>query len=185
MHDYLLTIEATMRKPTHFDGFSLLELLIVVAIILIIAAIAIPNILRARMAANESAAVSTVRNINNSQATYLNQFSSVGFAASLKVLGPSANCDQTGACLVDQIIGCAADPCAKSGFQFYMISAGAPAINTYTTTATPAGWETTGARNVCSYEDGILRQQINPPGKLSAAVAKGTCDSPAQYQPVQ
>lgn len=166
-------------------GFSLIELLVVVAIILIIAAIAIPNILRARMSANESAAVSTVRNINNSQATYLTQFSTVGFAASLRVLGPSANCDATGACLLDNVLGCAADPCAKSGFQFYMISAGAPLINTYTTTATPLGWNTTGRRNICSYEDGILRQERNPVAKLPGAVAKAACDNPAQFVPVQ
>jgi prepilin-type N-terminal cleavage/methylation domain-containing protein len=166
-------------------GFSLIELLVVVAIILIIAAIAIPNLLRARMSANESAAVSTVRNINNSQATYLTQFSTVGFAASLKALGPSAACDAAGACLLDNVLGCAADPCAKSGFQFYMISAGAPAINTYTITATPLGWETTGAKNVCSYEDGILRQQKNPPDKLSSATPKSACDDPAQFIPVQ
>jgi prepilin-type N-terminal cleavage/methylation domain-containing protein len=166
-------------------GFSLIELLVVVAIILIIAAIAIPNLLRARMSANESAAVSTVRNINNSQATYLTQFSTVGFAASLKALGPSSACDAAGACLLDNVVGCAADPCAKSGFQFYMISAGAPAINTYTITATPLGWETTGVKNVCSYEDGILRQQRNPGGKLSSAVPKSSCDDPAQFVPVQ
>ena len=52
-------------------GFSLIELLIVVAIILIIAAIAVPNLLRSRMAANQAAAVATLRNINNAQATYL------------------------------------------------------------------------------------------------------------------
>jgi type IV pilus assembly protein PilA len=174
-----------MRKSTHINGFSLVELLIVVAIILIIAAIAIPNLLRARMAANESAAVSAVRNINNSQATYLTQFSTVGFAASLKTLGPSANCDATGACLLDNVVGCATDPCAKSGYQFYMISAGAPTISSYTITATPAGWNTTGARNVCSYENGVLRQQKNPADKLSSAVPKSSCDDPAQYAPIQ
>jgi type IV pilus assembly protein PilA len=176
---------AMKRSSTRRDGFSLLELLIVVAIILLIAAIAIPNLLRARMQANEAAAVSTVRNINNSQATYLTQFSTVGFAASLKILGPSANCDSNGACLVDNVIGCAADPCNKSGYQFYMISAGAPIVNTYTVTATPIGWNTTGLRNICSFEDGILRQQLNPTDKLSSAIAKDVCGTPAQYVPVQ
>src|SRR5512146_2108559 len=101
-------------------GFSLIELLIVVAIILIIAAIAVPNLLRARMSANEAAAVSTVRNINNSQATYISQFS-LGYAPSLKALGPGPVCDQNSACLVDELIGCATDPCTKSGYQYYMI----------------------------------------------------------------
>jgi type IV pilus assembly protein PilA len=53
------------------SGFSLLELLIVVAIILIIATIAIPNLLRSRQAANEAAAVSTLKTINTAQVTYL------------------------------------------------------------------------------------------------------------------
>jgi type IV pilus assembly protein PilA len=64
-------------------GFSLIELLIVVAIILIIAAIAIPNLLQARMAANESSAVATIRSINSAEVTYNSTYPSVGFAGSL------------------------------------------------------------------------------------------------------
>ena len=64
-------------------GFSLIELLIVVAIILIIAAIAIPNLLRARIAANESSAVSSVRTINTAQVTYQSSYPTVGFASTI------------------------------------------------------------------------------------------------------
>ena len=64
-------------------GFSLIELLIVVAIILIIAAIAIPNLIRARMASNEAAAISTVRNINSSEVVYYNEFPDIGYAVTL------------------------------------------------------------------------------------------------------
>src|SRR6185436_12309495 len=88
-HPMLLGIFAgqdnKMRKP---DGFSLIELLIVVAIILIIAAIAIPNLLRARIAANEASAVSSIRTIVGAEATYQLAYPTVGFADTLAQLGP-------------------------------------------------------------------------------------------------
>src|SRR5271155_3077528 len=62
-------------------GFSLIELLIVVAIILIIAAIAIPNLLKARIAANESSAVGTLRTVNTAQISFNSAYPTVGFAA--------------------------------------------------------------------------------------------------------
>jgi type IV pilus assembly protein PilA len=64
-------------------GFSLIELLIVVAIILIIAAIAIPNLLRARIAANESSAVSSVRTINTAEITFQASYPTLGYASTL------------------------------------------------------------------------------------------------------
>src|SRR6266849_1622419 len=95
-------------------GFSLIELLIVVAIILIIAAIAIPNLLRSRMAANQAAAASSIRTLNTAQVAFSTTYPQVGYAASLTVLGPNgvdctvaANVTSTAACQIDNVLGCA------------------------------------------------------------------------------
>src|SRR5579864_2591337 len=94
-----------MRKQL---GFSLIELLIVVAIILIIAAIAIPNLLRARMAANESSAVASVRTITTGEITYQSTYPTVGYAAALVNLGGplGAACipSQNTGCLIDSVL---------------------------------------------------------------------------------
>src|SRR5258708_15997176 len=71
-------------------GFSLIELLIVVAIILIIAAIAIPNLMRSKMAANESSAISSLRTISTAEVTYATVYPSCGYSNDLPCLGGSA-----------------------------------------------------------------------------------------------
>src|SRR5579872_3285688 len=95
-------------------GFSLIELLIVVAIILIIAAIAIPNLLRSRMAANEASAVGSIRTINTSAVTYSSTYPNAGFPATLAALGGAAPCTatQAAACLLDQVLSAG----TKSGY---------------------------------------------------------------------
>ena len=105
-------------------GFLLIELLIVVAIILIIAAIAIPNLLRARMAANESSAVASVRTINTAEITYFSTYPTVGYATALSNLGGalSAACtpSSTTACLLDSVLSNNGNPAGagKSGYKF-------------------------------------------------------------------
>ncbi len=96
-------------------GFSLIELLIVVAIILIIAAIAIPNLLKSRMAANESRAVGTLRTINTALVTYNATYPDVGFPSDLVYLtSPGNSCSPAG--LLDPVL--ANNAFVTSGYSF-------------------------------------------------------------------
>ena len=147
-------------------GFSLIELLIVVAIILIIAAIAIPNLLRARMAANEASAVGSIRTINTSAVTYSSTWG-VQFPASLAAMagapGGVAACG--GAILIDPLLaGATAAATAKSGYFFTYVGATAtPALNgctgfqSYTVVGVPAIIGQTGQRGFFSDQSGVIR----------------------------
>jgi type IV pilus assembly protein PilA len=143
-----------MRKQ---KGFSLIELLIVVAIILIIAAIAIPNLLRARMAANEASAVASIRTINTGMVTYNSTYPTVGFATSLAVLGGTAPCtpSSTTACLVDSVLASG----TKSGYNFQATGAGGPPQSQYYATGVPITANQTGIRSFCAFEDAVVRVQ--------------------------
>ena len=170
------TGDLEMRKQQ--KGFSLIELLIVVAIILIIAAIAIPNLLRARISANDSAAAATIRTINTSEVTYSTTYVTAGYSADLKSLGPNATTctapTSTGACLLDNIVGCTAAVCPKGGYNYFMTATATTApVPDYTASAGPLG-VSTGSRNYCSNPDAVVRFNMSTT-VLAAAETLAAC----------
>lgn len=154
-------------------GFSLIELLIVVAIILIIAAIAIPNLLRARMAANESSAVASIRTTNSAEVTYNTAYPTIGFAPALVNLGGAlgAACvpSSTTACLIDSVLANNGNP-AGSGKSGYSFSSGTGTVGGginigYTVVTVPLTINQTGIRAFCAEEDAVVR--VDPAGACS------------------
>lgn len=167
-----------MRKQ---NGFSLIELLIVVAIILVIAAIAIPNFLQSRIAANEASAVASLRNIDTAQMTFSSAYPSVGFAASLSVLGPgttpgNTSSSSTTALLLDGVLGCPAGtgttPCIKAGYNFVISGDGLTPSLTFAAKADPTVTNQSGRRHF--YTDSSFLVRYN------ATTSATSADAPMQ-----
>ena len=161
-------------------GFSLIELLIVVAIILVIAAIAIPNLLRARIAANESSAAASIRSITSAEISYFDAFPTVGYAVQLQDLGKTVPCTPapTTACLLDNVIANAVPGSAgHSGYQFLAtgIGSGGTYHPDFVAGASPTSAERTGDTDFCAITDGALRSNPTaggpPPSTLAACAA--------------
>lgn len=131
-------------------GFSLIELLIVVAIILVIAAIAIPNLMRARMSANEASAVSSIRAINTAQVTYSTIYPYSGYADDLAKLGGGGPLGPNHADLLDWVLGCPSQPCPKSGYKFFIRNVTGTPPSSYEVVGIPAQVGVTGQRGFCS-----------------------------------
>jgi len=170
-------------------GFSLIELLIVVAIILIIAAIAIPNLLRSRMAANEASAVGSIRTMNTAAISYSSTYGN-GFPISIAQIGTTgtgaATCDN--ASLIDSVLTAG----TKSGYTFKVLAGNgtnapkptgcalAGSSDGYGVVATPVTVGTTGQRSFCSDASGVIR--FDPAG-ATAALTNALC--PVALAPLQ
>jgi len=137
-------------------GFSLIELLIVVAIILIIAAIAIPNFLRAKISAHESSAAASLRSINTAEATY-NTTYGAGYGTFAQLSTPGIPCTPTAAiaCLIDPTLSTA----TKSGYNFTAV--GVNGTTNYVAAAVPVTVGTTGQRTFCIDEVGTIHFDPN------------------------
>jgi len=146
-------------------GFSLIELLIVVAIILIIAAIAIPNLLRSRIAANQASAIESLRVINTAQVTYASTYG-IGYAPTLSVLGPPASgapADPNAAGLLDSLLAGTGNSGAKSGFSFlYAPNKLDPGnhYQGYTVNANPLSYGVSGSAYYFTDETFVIRGNI-------------------------
>ena len=153
-------------------GFSLIELLIVVAIILIIAAIGVPSFLNSRMAANESSAVSSIRTLNTAQISYNTTYATVGFAATLTALAGTCTGStvptSSSACLIDSVL----ESGTKSGYTFVLQGASGAPASSYQVIASPVN-SVTGVHSFCSFEDALIRVSLAP---------ITTCDSTVNEQ---
>lgn len=150
-------------RPRAQKGFSLIELLIVVAIILVIAAIAIPSLLRSKISANEASAVGSLHAINTACQDYSTTYG-IGFPATLADLGPSTNASSTAADLLDSVLSSG----TKAGYTF-TYTAGSPdgsgTIDTYTITAVPEEIGSTGQRGFFTDQSLVIR--VNASGLAS------------------
>ena len=145
------------------DGMALAGLILgyvgisFIPIIMIIAAIAIPNLLRSRMAANEASAVGSLRNLNTAAVIYSTQCG--GFPATLATMGPPVN-GCTTADLIDSVLASG----SKTGYTFTYAAGDADGdgrMDTYTVTAVPASVGTTGQRRFFIDESGVIRVNVS------------------------
>lgn len=157
-------------------------------VVLVGAAIAIPNLLRARIAANESSAVAAIRTANTAQVMYSNAYPQRGFAPDLATLGPDPNSLTSASAhhanLIDSILGAASCTagawCTKAGFNFSLTAlCHEQDCDQYVMVATPVS-NNTGSRSFCSTSEGVIRVKPGPP--LTSAVSVEECESWSQLQ---
>ena len=173
------------------NGFTLAELLIIVALIVVLAAIILPNLLRSQISANEASAVGSLASINRAEVSYQTANPAIGFASSLEKLGPEGNdkdCrapSPAHACLIERALVQATSPAqARSGYWF-RVSPGTRnaqgAVAAYVAGAAAAAYNQTGVRDFCSQEDGVVRFRI-PGGNSRPATIAAECTAMAILQ---
>lgn len=149
--------DASTQKGSLTRGFSLVELLVVIAVILIIAAIAIPNFMRSRMRANEGAAAANIRNIITSEVVYSTTYQ-IGFSPSLAALGGSgATVDQNNSELIDSVLSSG----AKSGYSYsykVVLKDSAGHVQEYSINADPLNVGQTGVVHFYADQTGVIRR---------------------------
>jgi type IV pilus assembly protein PilA len=153
-------------------GFTLIELVIVLAIILIIAAVTIPCLTSAKINANEASAIASIRAIQTAQASYQTTYGAEGYASSLAALGGSESCTPSPvmACLLDEGLTSG----TKAGYAFAVV-AGHPvngANTTYVAGAAPTAYNHTGVRRFCSTDKNVIRWDVNTEGSSSPPTAE-------------
>ena len=158
-------------------GFSLVEMMVVVMIVLAIAAIAVPRMLQARMKANEASAIASMRAIRQAEEMYRTSYPSVGYSGSLADLGShGSNCEstsKTNACLIMDT-GLAAG--MKSGYTFELVADGNTPARAYTLTATPDSVGTTGRCTFVSDQNGYIHQLAGSTSRFYAGPSAASCD---------
>lgn len=159
-------------------GFSLIELLIVIAVILVIAAIAIPNLMRARIAANEASAGASMRTMATAELTYDLSYPTIGYA-NLAALGGGAGClpSSTTACIIDQLLTTG----SKSGYTFAATpsSLSGAVMDQYLLTSVPQIMNVTGTKGFCEIEDHVI-MYITP---ATVPATRAVCDG-GTYSPL-
>lgn len=151
------------------NGFSLIELLLVVAVILIISAIAVPNFMRSRERANEASAVASIRVINTAAVTYNMTYPDQGYPAQLSTLGGVNPCSATStqACLIDDVLAQG----QRAGYVFVWTGDGnLPSVG-YATTAAPQVIGSSGQRMFCTDQTGVVRYDPTGSGCTSTSLA--------------